>query len=241
MEIIKKMTERSRVYGNVKVPTIAFFGDSVTQGCFEVFMENERDLQCITDYDAVYHSRVRKIFSILFPTVPVNIINAGLSGDNATNALTRIQRDVLQYSPDLTVVCFGLNDANFGEEALNKYLTSLRGIFKKLSDSGSEIIFMTPNMMNTYISNRLSPPVLAEQAEKEKRLQTEGFFDAFLDGAKAICKEFDIPVCDCYAKWKMLYENGVDITELLSNKVNHPLREMHLLFAGMLVNTMFEN
>ena len=40
---------------------------------------------------------------------------------------------------------------------------------------------------------------------------------------------------------KMLYDNGVDTTQLLANKINHPVRAMHKLFAGMLVNTMFEN
>ena len=35
-----------------------------------------------------------------------------------------------------------------------------------------------------------------------------------------------------------LYENGVDVTELLANKINHPTREMNWLFAVSLVDTM---
>ena len=50
----------------------------------------------------------------------------------------------------------------------------------------------------------------------------------------------NIPVCDCYAIWKKLYESGVSTTELLSNKINHPSREMNKLFAVELVRTMFE-
>jgi hypothetical protein len=51
----------------------------------------------------------------------------------------------------------------------------------------------------------------------------------------------NVPLCDCYAIWKMLYENGVNTTELLSNKINHPTREMNKLFAYELVRTLFSN
>ena len=35
-------------------------------------------------------------------------------------------------------------------------------------------------------------------------------------------------------------ELGVDTTELLSNYINHPKREMHWLFASSLVDAMME-
>ena len=55
---------------------------------------------------------------------------------------------------------------------------------------------------------------------------------------KKLCEKENIAVCDCYAKWKKLYDGGVDITELLANKINHPTREMNWLFAYSLVETM---
>jgi hypothetical protein len=72
------------------------------------------------------------------------------------------------------------------------------------------------------------------------KCQNEGFLDMYLDAAKDICKRRGIPVCDCYEKWKLLMHNGVDVTELLSNKMNHPTREMNWLFAVSLVETMME-
>ena len=63
--------------------------------------------------------------------------------------------------------------------------------------------------------------------------------DLYLDAAKALCERRGIKVCDCHAKWKKMAENGVDITELLANKLNHPTREMNWLFAYSLVETMF--
>ena len=62
--------------------------------------------------------------------------------------------------------------------------------------------------------------------------------DEYMKTAKQVCVEKGVKVCDCYEKWKQLYNSGVNVTELLSNKVNHPLREMHWLFAYMLVDTM---
>ncbi len=47
----------------------------------------------------------------------------------------------------------------------------------------------------------------------------------------------DISLC---AKWKKLYENGVDVTALLSNKINHPTKDMNYLFAISLVEMFFE-
>ena len=36
-----------------------------------------------------------------------------------------------------------------------------------------------------------------------------------------------------------MFDGGVDITDLLSNYLNHPTRELHWLFAYSLVHTMF--
>jgi len=71
------------------------------------------------------------------------------------------------------------------------------------------------------------------------KTQNEGVFDAYIDAAKALCDKMGITVCDCYAKWKKLASCGINVTELLSNKINHPTREMNWLFAYSLVETIF--
>ena len=47
-----------------------------------------------------------------------------------------------------------------------------------------------------------------------------------------------ITVCDVYSKWKKLAET-TDTTLLLANRINHPTREMHDLFADSLFETIF--
>lgn len=241
MQIIEKINKKTKQPLGNKTPTLVFFGDSVTQGCFELYPKEEIYLGNICDTENAYPAIVKRILNMFFPEVTLNIIQAGIAGDNATNALYRLDRDVLNYSPDLVVVCFGLNDCCAGSENLARYLDSLKVIFEKVKENGSEIIFMTPNMMNTYVSPLTYPELAKQNAVNTCKLQNDKVLDTFVDQAKKLCNEMNVPVCDCYGKWKMLYENGVDITGLLANKINHPTRQMHSLFAGMLVNTMFEN
>ena len=233
-KVIKKQNDN---YNNRGV-TVAFLGDSVTQGCFEVYRKNTGGIETVYDRKSAYHKYFSEIFSVLCPNVPVNIINAGISGGNAPQGLERLDRDVLSYNPDLTVVCFGLNDSGCGAEGIEKYINALDEIFDRIKKSGSELIFMTPNMMCTSISCHMTDESLKKIASDKADFQNSGLFDEYIDAAKALCKEKNVTVCDCYAKWKRLHALGFDVTELLSNKINHPLREMNWLFAYSLVETV---
>ena len=41
MRIIDKIEQKSKNLWNGDIPTIAFLGDSVTQGCFEIYLDNQ--------------------------------------------------------------------------------------------------------------------------------------------------------------------------------------------------------
>ena len=238
MRIIEKMTKKAADNFGCEGVTIAFLGDSVTQGCFEIFNSANNGTDTVYDKRNSYEMGVFDILCTLYPSVTVNIINAGISGDNAPHGLSRLERDVLRHAPDLTVVCYGLNDCCADLNGLNQYTDALKGIFEKVKESGSELIFMTPNMMNTSVSPHVTDPDHIGLAKSFLRIQNEGVLDAYIDAARALCAELDVPVCDCYAIWKRLYECGVNTTELLSNKLNHPTREMNKLFSYELVKTM---
>ncbi|MBR6794258.1 MAG: GDSL family lipase [Clostridia bacterium] len=241
MKIIKKIADNTRTLEGV---TLAFLGDSVTQGCFELYKNASGGVSTVFDQQSSYEMTVLKILNTFFPTVPINIINAGASGGKAAKGLERVERDVIRHAPDLTVVCFGLNDckakySKVESENIKAYVAALEGIFTKLQSAGIEVLFMTPNMMNTAISPHLTDPSFIKVAETCADFQTRGVLEAHLTAAKELCRKMGIPVCDCYAIWKKLYESGVNTNELLSNKINHPTREMNKLFAIELVRTMF--
>lgn len=240
MKIIEKLKQKAENNWDAPAVTIAFLGDSVTQGCFELYLDNNGTANSAYDKNCAYHQYIARIFALLYPSVPVNVLNAGISGGNAPHALERLERNVLRHHPDLTVVCFGLNDACSGAAQLPRYVSALRQIFTQLRESGSEIIFMTPNMMGTSVSGHLSSEVLKDVVRGIIPHQLNGDMDAYMDAARALCRDMDVPLCDCYAKWKKLHDSGVDTTHLLANYVNHPTREMNWMFAYSLVETMYQ-
>lgn len=239
MKITEIMSRKSKNISAEKIPTIVFFGDSVTQGCFDIYMTSETSIETYFDKNSAYHNYMMKIFSVLYPNVPVNIINAGISGSKAFEAIERVERDVVSFNPDLTVVCFGLNDC--GSSDIDTYYKSLCGIFEKIKSCGSEIIFMTPNMMNTSVSCHLKEEHIINIAKDTMKRQKDGVLEKYLERGKEAAEEYGAIVCDVYGKWKQLEKNGVDITELLANKINHPGEKMNWLFAYSLVETIMYN
>ena len=71
-----------------------------------------------------------------------------------------------------------------------------------------EIIFMTPNMMCTKVSAHLEKQQLIQIAESSCNTEIKGVLEMYLNAAREIAEEKGIPVCDCYIKWKKLYQNG---------------------------------
>ena len=204
--------------------TIVAFGDSVTHGAVgpgEI------------DYETVYWNRLRKKILAVRNYVPVNVIDAGIGGINAARSLERIDSQVLSHNPDLVIVCFGLNDVN---GSLEDYLNALRIIFTKCQSGGADVIFMTPNMLNTYVAEDTAAEH-QQYAAATARMQNEGKMDLFMKSAVELAAQMGVTVCDCYSMWKELSKTE-DTTQLLANRINHPAREMHELFAEALFQTI---
>ncbi|SET37637.1 Lysophospholipase L1 [Salinibacillus kushneri] len=73
-----------------------------------------------------------------------DIINAGVSGDNTCDALTRIEKDVIKFNPDLVTVLFGANDAAIHKMFdIYTYKTNLYKITHLVKPQ--KIIFITPS------------------------------------------------------------------------------------------------
>ena len=208
--------EELAIYGSIN---IVIFGDSISQGCLVRHI----------DYDSVYWNRLRKKLNAIRDFVPVNMICSAISGITATESVPRLEKQVLCHEPDAVIVCFGLNDVNGPLEA---YLRSLRIIFKRCTKAGAEVIFMTPNMMNTYVADD-TPAKYLEYAHKSAEMQNNGKMDLYISEAIKLATEMGITVCDCYSKWKELAKTQ-DVTMLLANRINHPNEEMHSIFAESL-------
>lgn len=207
--------------------TIVAFGDSVTHGAVGPGEIN---------YETVYWNRLKQKINAVRAYMPVNVINAGIGGITANSSLERMDAQVLSHNPDLIIVCFGLNDVN---GPLQTYLDALRTIFEKGLKSGAEVVFMTPNMLNTRVAEDTEACHL-EYAAKTAEMQNSGKMDLYMESAVSLAEKMGVLVCDCYKKWKAMAESE-DITMLLANRINHPTRAMHELFAEELFKLLFSN
>lgn len=237
MKILKKLASDPASCGST---TVAFLGDSVTHGCFEVW-EAGGKMNYTFDPQAVYHNQFRMMLNELFPLMPVNIINAGINGDSTRGGLNRLERDVLAHRPDLTVVCYGLNDVH-GD--LSAYEANLRAILETLVRSGCEVIFQTPNRMNDYVDENIQGDTLKAIAAQTAGMQSVsgGRMDEFMEKAREVVRSVDgVRLSDAYARWTKLHDGGCDTTALLSNHINHPNRAMHRLFAEELIRVIAED
>ena len=225
MDIRKKlMMDREGLEKNGPI-NIVIFGDSVSHGA----VAGDE-----TNYETVYYNRLKQKINAVRNYIPVNMINAAIGGTDATASVERIDSHVLCYKPDMVIVCFGLNDVN---GTLESYINSLETIFSRLTQSGVEVIFMTPNMLNTYVADE-TEDYLVEYATITAEYQNSGKMDSFMNSAVELANRMGIAVCDCYSKWKKLSKTE-DTTKLLANHINHPIKEMHELFAQSLFELLF--
>ena len=239
MKIIEKITAKNKDIKNAPPITIAFIGDSVTHGCFECFWMGDGNLDTRHDTSSAYPTRVREMLNVIYPRAQINIINSGVSGDNARGGNARFERDVEKYAPDLVVISFGLNDAGGGDDNLPRYRENLAGMFEKTAAIGAECIFLTENMMCTKVSCHVPDDKSKALAEYLSRTQNSGMLKKYFEAGKEVARAHGVTVCDIYSAWEKMSDGGVDVTELLANKFNHPIEKMHYYTALKLIETMF--
>ncbi len=225
MKISEKLKQDRKGFIDNGAINIVIFGDSVSYGAFA---NGE------VDYEAAYWTRLRNKIYDIRKDIPINLINSAIGGETAASSLPRMDKQVFAHNPDLFIVSFGLNDVN---EDLEKYLNALTKIFERANEEKIDTIFLTPNMLNTYVAEDTAK-IHLEYAAKTAEMQNGGRMDKYMAAACELAKSMNITVCDCYSKWKELSKTE-DITMLLANRINHPTKEMHELFAQSLFEILF--
>ena len=225
MKIREKLFGGKEVLLNDGPITIVAFGDSVTHGGLGA---NE------ISYETVYWNLLKKKLNAKNSYMPVNVINAGIGGITAERSLDRMERHVFSHTPDLIIVSFGLNDVN---GPLENYISALRTIFTESRSRGIDTIFLTPNMLNTYVAEGTSEQYL-NYAAVTAEYQNSGRMDSYVAAAVRVAKECDVAVADAYARWREL-SRTTDTTLLLANFINHPRAEMHEIFAEEIYRLIF--
>lgn len=229
---MKKLLEKLALYEKEnRAFTLVAYGDSVTDGCF---LPGEKD------FDAVWHAQFARLLQAMFPQLRINRINAGIGGISTVASVDRLRADALDYKPDLAVVCLGLNDIAGSADG---FFAALRSILTGLKASGTEVIYLAPNMVCTApdhgrIAQMFGNTGTADYAVTLAGLQNNGHVDEIFGRAKEIARECGAVACDGYGAWKALAEAGKDVDPLLENRINHPTRGMHGVFAALLLQSL---
>jgi lysophospholipase L1-like esterase len=75
--------------------TICWVGDSITAS-------------------GLYHSYIHLYYSTRFPSLHLSFVNCGISGDNASGMMGRLDKDVYANHPTVVTLSAGMNDVNRG-------------------------------------------------------------------------------------------------------------------------------
>ena len=206
---------------------IVCLGDSVTEGCFELF-QTSYGFDTVRDPENCYVTLLSKVLGSGW-----EVVNAGVSGNNSRMAKERVEKDVIAEKPEFCVVCLGLNDMT---DAFEKHCANMEAIFSSLVSNGIKPVLLTPPVACTYIHPDVGD-FARLAAEKISSAQNGGALDRMTEADRRLAAKYGAPICDFYAFKTAQRLMGRDTTEDLSNYINHPSREEHKVMAALLYAT----
>ena len=123
---------------------IVFFGDSIT----DCGRDRNDDNSLGNGYVKILADKLRPIY----PDTDIELINKGLSGDEAGDLLARVDSDVIALKPDAVVIMVGINNVihHFKNDKpldLKKFEADLKELLKRLKKEGAVVIFLEPFLL----------------------------------------------------------------------------------------------
>ena len=195
---------------------IVFYGDSITHG-------------------GMYEYYVQLFYATRFPERKIAVINAGVSGDTAAGGLFRLASDVLIHKPDLVYMMFGMNDVGRGnyktaaadektlaerEKRLSWYKTSMLENIRRIKDSGSSVVVVTPSPYDQYSSTAKTENLAA---------CNDGLGKCAAIG-RELAAASNMPVADLYAPMTEVMVKNPELN-LCGNDRVHPSKAGHMVMA----------
>jgi acyl-CoA thioesterase I len=221
----ERIAEKARDVSASPVLIVAF-GDSVTQGYTRANTIEPK---------YVYHQRLKEQLETRYSLTTFSVINAGVAGFTAEGSLTRLNRDVIHYQPDLVLIAFGLNDAVvLAKDGLEHFQKALQTMIDRVrSETESDIMLLTPNFMVTA-DNANIHPTERHYLEGLLPVQTSGVLTLYADVIRQIATNNNLLIADVYQAWTDLAANGIDTNTMLANGLNHPTAEAQEIPAELL-------
>lgn len=167
--------------------------------------------------------------------IPNIIFNEGVGGSHTgrlsdnnkhrvAHALDRFEKSVLAKSPNIVILCFGLNDSWHDDDSnksripVNDYEKNLRFMIESCLQNNSKIILLTPN-------------ALGQKFEKWRYDYTLKYVQV----VRKLSKEYDVSLIDQWLAFEDYAQKGNDMNDLLLDGL-HPNNKWHKKLAKKLTN-----
>lgn len=134
--------------------TVVFCGDSITHQC-------------------LYTQYVENFLYTRFPKRRIHLVNAGVSGDRASDALLRFSEDVASRKPQVVTVLLGMNDGqyrHFDHEIFARYEQDMGYLMDRIAELGAQTILMGPSMYDSRVSQTKPPAWIAKNPDQVREV-----------------------------------------------------------------------
>ncbi len=168
--------------------TIVGFGNSITEAKTQMPDENKRWLKILD----------RKL-SYFYPNYSFTVINSGIGGNSAREAMARFDKDVLMYNPNYVLLELGGNNNDPGRPERrvlpNEFMDHLSHFKDSLPEKTKVIVITFPPVfydLHTYWQNPLYKEYLYETEEElgiEKYVNITRRFAKKMDTLFSICRK----------------------------------------------------
>lgn len=175
-------------------PVVVCFGDSVTFGW---------NLKYEESYPYLLEKDISKEYD------DVLVVNSGIGGNTIIDGLNRVEKDVLDFEPDIVFSSFGLNDGMlfqigiFKDDANIKFLENGETFYTRLSLNAFRSHYL--DLINIFEGRDIpivlmtTNPVLmsfqGNRSEDFRKMQNE-IYGIFNEEIRAIAEEYDLPLID---------------------------------------------
>jgi len=192
------------------VRTIVFFGDSVTYG-YGV----DPDTQS-------FYSRIRNIMNTgMYGNV--RTVNAGVSGDDTSEALARLAGDVTVHDPDIVVIAFGLNDCQNRTMTPEKFRDNITKMISSMPAKTTVILATSNSFLDT------GQPVYERLNES---------LEPYMEEMRRIARERKLRLIDVHSIWKEHLKQDRMHVEQYYVDPTHPSAKGHGLIYEAYMNVL---
>ncbi|QDU36131.1 putative rhamnogalacturonan acetylesterase YesY [Maioricimonas rarisocia] len=176
----------------------------------------------------------------------VQVINAGIGGNNTDMARKRFEKDVLAHDPDVVIIQFGINDAAVDvwksppatqpRVDLDRYRENLKHFITTLRARGTHVILMTPNPLRwtPSLKQRYGRPPYDPDDEDGFNLLLREYAAA----ARRVADQHDVPLVDVDRAFHDYdRQPGQSLADLLLDGM-HPNERGQRMIADLLIKEL---